>query len=426
MPISLSGSLSLTGSLTVSGSMIYSGSVVSSQPITASAFLTTGTITAQTLVVSTISSSVEYASGSNIFGSSQSNRQTFTGSLYITGSVASFSGCVGIGTTIPTRQLFVNDTAFFDNAGSGTTTNPSIAIGSTSLGISYLAGSNMALLAGGTTKMYISASGNVGIGSNTPKLPLTFADSLGQKILFNDNPNNYSIGLASSVTGADAMMKFIAGCIAAGDFGFYNSSNLRMLITGAGNVGIGTSSPCSKLSVNGAIESLTDPGGEGGQVMLRGTTYQYGLDNFSGCSFRIFREDDGTGANGFTIASFSKCGNIGLRTNQSIGATDNYGSIPNNSFTTFNVNGAGGDNSIGFISFGARRMDANCGAVRMWAHYHTNGANGYSSILGRDEGGIFISNTQSGVECIINCSGGAVCYSIRYINLMSSSALAGI
>jgi hypothetical protein len=107
MPISLSGSLSLTGSLTVSGSMIYSGSVVSSQPITASAFLTTGTITAQTLVVSTISSSVEYASGSNIFGSSQSNRQTFTGSLYLTGSLAYFSGCVGIGTLTPSQKLEV-------------------------------------------------------------------------------------------------------------------------------------------------------------------------------------------------------------------------------------------------------------------------------------------------------------------------------
>jgi hypothetical protein len=66
--------------------MIYSGSVSSTQPITASGFFTAGNITAQTLVVSTISSSVEYSSGSNIFGNSTANTQTFTGSLNISGS----------------------------------------------------------------------------------------------------------------------------------------------------------------------------------------------------------------------------------------------------------------------------------------------------------------------------------------------------
>ena len=88
----------------------------------------------------------------------------------ITGStnIVISGSSVGIGSASPTRQLFVNDTVFFDNIGSGSTTNPSIAIGSTTLGISYLAGSNMALIANSATRMYISASGNVGIGTNTP------------------------------------------------------------------------------------------------------------------------------------------------------------------------------------------------------------------------------------------------------------------
>jgi hypothetical protein len=85
MAISLSGSLLLTGSFTTSGNIV-----------------------AQTLVVSTISSSVEYSSGSNIFGSSIGNTQTFTGSVNITGSV-------GINTGVPAYTLDVNGTGRFLN-----------------------------------------------------------------------------------------------------------------------------------------------------------------------------------------------------------------------------------------------------------------------------------------------------------------------
>ena len=46
----------------------------------------TGVLTAQTLVVSTVSSSVIYSSGSNIFGNQITNVQQFTGSLRVTGS----------------------------------------------------------------------------------------------------------------------------------------------------------------------------------------------------------------------------------------------------------------------------------------------------------------------------------------------------
>jgi hypothetical protein len=141
--------------------------------------IVTGSITAQTLVVQTVSSSVIYSSGSNVFGNNIANTQMMTGSVLISGSSTalnvnsgaffiSSSGNVGIGNTNPTRQLFVNSTAFFDNIGSGSTSNPSIAIGSTSLGISYLGGSNMALITNGDTKMFISASGFVGIGAATP------------------------------------------------------------------------------------------------------------------------------------------------------------------------------------------------------------------------------------------------------------------
>ena len=54
---------------------------------TASNILVNGTLTAQTLVVQTVTASIEYSSGSNILGSLLSNTQQLTGSVTITGSL---------------------------------------------------------------------------------------------------------------------------------------------------------------------------------------------------------------------------------------------------------------------------------------------------------------------------------------------------
>ena len=69
------------------GSNIFTGSQNILGAITASAALINGTLTAQTLVVTTVSSSVVYSSGSNVFGNSTANTQTFTGSVNISGSL---------------------------------------------------------------------------------------------------------------------------------------------------------------------------------------------------------------------------------------------------------------------------------------------------------------------------------------------------
>jgi hypothetical protein len=72
------GSAVITGSLTVTGSLTTTGNVT-----------VAGTLTAQTLVVQTITSSTDFVTGSTRFGSLLSNTHQFTGSVSITGSLTS-------------------------------------------------------------------------------------------------------------------------------------------------------------------------------------------------------------------------------------------------------------------------------------------------------------------------------------------------
>ena len=116
----VTGSLTVLGNINVSGSITTSGSITISGSITSASFATSasnatnaisasyannltvaGTLTAQTLVVQTITSSVDFVTGSTRFGSLSSNTHVFTGSMYVTGAFYVTTGSVGIGTTSP-------------------------------------------------------------------------------------------------------------------------------------------------------------------------------------------------------------------------------------------------------------------------------------------------------------------------------------
>jgi hypothetical protein len=133
----ITGSKTLIGTNTVTGSMLISGSLTA-----------TGTITAQTLVVQTITSSVVYSSGSNIFGNDVANSQTFTGSVLITGSLALAGNITSNGTAVI--------------LGSGTTNYLPKFTGTSTIG-------NSSNFDNGT---------NVGIGTATPTDPQGFGGAL--------------------------------------------------------------------------------------------------------------------------------------------------------------------------------------------------------------------------------------------------------
>jgi len=85
-----------------SGSITFvSGSTTLLNISSSGAIVTTGTITANTLIVQTVTSSVSFITGSTKFGTLSSNTHIFTGSMYVTGNlyVPATAGGVGIGTT---------------------------------------------------------------------------------------------------------------------------------------------------------------------------------------------------------------------------------------------------------------------------------------------------------------------------------------
>jgi hypothetical protein len=102
----ITDSNTVTGSLNVSGSVTatnFTGSLFGTSSFATSAsyaatssyaynFTVANQLTATTLIVQTVSSSVVYSSGSNVFGNQQSNTQVFTGSVNITGSLTTNGG----------------------------------------------------------------------------------------------------------------------------------------------------------------------------------------------------------------------------------------------------------------------------------------------------------------------------------------------
>jgi len=309
----------------------------------ANAFTVASTLTAQTLVVQTITSSVDFVTGSTRFGSILDNTHIFSGSVTMNpgGLFVSSSGNVGIGVTpsawslgkaiefgnigntvwgVNATQFNVLQNAYYNAGYYYASSNPASYYQQVS-GVHtwYVAPSGTANAAlTFTSSMTIINSGNVGIGTSSPSSRLYVRTTAGATKAYDDlsKTNIMCFDDTSMVEGVGGSITFggyktstsAGGNFAAidgikengtagneaGAFRIWtaNSSGVfgeRMRITSGGNVGIGTSSPSSLLhlsSSSNTAQTITSVGaGSYASIGFVNTTTGYGYDiGFGGSS----------------------------------------------------------------------------------------------------------------------------------------------
>jgi hypothetical protein len=179
------GTYATTGSNTFTGVQTINSNLV-----------VTGSITAQTLIVQTITSSQDFVTGSTKFGSLAINTHQFTGSVIITGSL--------------------NATAF-TGSGAGLTSIPNAALtNSTISGIAL--GSNLATLTIGTGLSGTSYNGsgavtiaNTGVTSNVAGTGITVSGATGAVTITNSGVTSNVAGTGVTVSGATGAVTISIG-----------------------------------------------------------------------------------------------------------------------------------------------------------------------------------------------------------------------
>jgi hypothetical protein len=207
----------------------------------------------------TISSILAHSSAYGaVFGSTTNhNANIYTNSLpRVTVTTA---GNVGIGTTSPSGKLHVvggSTTTSISNAATTVNARFDVANPAVSLGIGYVSadipmiqsfnnGTNAAV------NLTINPfGGNVGIGSTSPAEKLDVNGNIKTGALLITGSNFYS-GIGNQISSAYGVNDYVtANYATTGNMIMVTNATEAMRITSGGNVGIGTTSPTSKLHVN--------------------------------------------------------------------------------------------------------------------------------------------------------------------------------
>ena len=175
-------------------------------------------------------------------------------------------GNVGIGTTSPTNHLHLNISSgailqrIQNNNNSlyiGLESNGTAQVSSDVASLRVMATTFSTFETAGSERMRITSTGNVGIGTRSPTAPLdVIANSVGNAIVSRmrlGNDFSFIQGRSNDGTEVIGEIGFGRSAANAGNMLFFTGngsiSTERMRITSTGNVGIGTTSPESKLHI---------------------------------------------------------------------------------------------------------------------------------------------------------------------------------
>jgi hypothetical protein len=339
----VSGSTTL---MTLNTAGVVSGSSPAAYAVTASyadSFIVKGNLTAQTLVVQTITSSVSTITGSTQFGSSSINTHQFTGSVLISGSLTGTSATFNSSSS---RMMLINST----NAN-----GPYIALQVNGSDEFYIGKSNSVGAGSGYYDMYANAAGG-GLrfytsGSASPSLTIALT---GITTFNSSEANGWYSGFSNSSSnfayiGATAQFANSGGT--STDFGirsanalvFYTGGgNERIRITSGGNLQVTGSATFSSSVTAVGLSSTTSASGNLNSLIRNNVTSASGT---TGYGLAIESEASAATSYALTVRNLAgsttyfhiltetgKVGNVGIGTTAPI--------------TKLEVNGYGAANSI--------------------------------------------------------------------------------
>ena len=247
---------------------IQSGNTVAALTVT-SATINGGSINGTTIGATTRSTGAftTFASnGATTFTAGTASTSTTTGTAVITGGLgvsgrinaANFDGIVGANTAAAGNFTTLGATGVATFS-AGTVSAPAITTTSdTNTGIYFPAADTIAFTEGGAESMRIDSSGNVGIGTSSPRVKL---DVRSDAVIAAPTPlaNAVASGVfaigdsVGSVMGLQLNGSSYDTYIQARNMGAASTPYNLLLQPLGGNVGIGTSSPSFPLDVAGAI-----------------------------------------------------------------------------------------------------------------------------------------------------------------------------
>ncbi len=112
---------------------------------------------------------------------------------------------------------------------------------------------------GGNSKLFVTAAGNVGIGSTSPNTKLVVSDNSGQTLIGSMAASYGSIGFQPTLTTSNFALagntsETILNTLAGTSLKFRVANADKMVMDQNGNVGIGTTTPSNKLTVAGGAD----------------------------------------------------------------------------------------------------------------------------------------------------------------------------
>ncbi len=129
----------------------------------------------------------------------------------------------------------------------GNTTTQDTALGTKNL-------HSVKIISNNVERIHVDKGGNIGIGNSLPAYPLSFANSLGDKIsLYGNSGVHFGFGIQNAL-----LQIYTDNSPADIAFGYGSSAAFteNMRIKGNGNVGIGNNNPTYKLDVNSGASQL--------------------------------------------------------------------------------------------------------------------------------------------------------------------------